>query len=203
MLGVCSITSLLKVATQGIPALAISLDNYAARAPEQYMEAARCALPLVKAMAGLLPLPRSVAMATRGYVLNLNAPGEGAYRGYAWARQGMSCSFSRCVLSTTPCWRVHRHCILVMCVLQRTACTRIIMCLCDGDHVTAVWLCFRFVERPRDGTLQPTETSNAQQLDEALHEVAGVREFTRELNFQQYVARCVVLECTQSALKVY
>lgn len=84
------------LSTQGIPALAVSLDNYAARAPEQYMQAAQCVLPLVKAMAGLLPVPHTVLEGTRGYVLNVNTPGEGPYRGYAWARQGVSCSFSRC-----------------------------------------------------------------------------------------------------------
>lgn len=63
------------------------------------MEAARCVLPLVKVMAGLLPLPRSIVQDTMGYVLNINAPGEGPYKGYAWARQGMSCSFSRCEMS--------------------------------------------------------------------------------------------------------
>ena len=56
------------------------------------------------------------------------------------------------------------------------------------------------MERPRGATLQPTETSNAQQLDEVLH-VAGVREFTRELNFKQCVVFVVLKYDVRCTLK--
>ncbi len=50
----------------------------------------------------------------------------------------------------------------------------------------------RFAEQPRGTSMQPTETNNAEQLNEMLQEPGSVyiREFVRELDFRKYVCGC-------------
>jgi len=63
----------------GIPSLALSLDNY--RGPSDYADAAALAVPLVRAVLGLLPLPglgeaeaARAVRSLRGCVVNVNFP---------------------------------------------------------------------------------------------------------------------------------
>ena len=63
----------------GIPALALSLDNY--RGPPDYRHAATIAAALIRAVLGLLPLPglrpyeqAAALQSLRGTVINVNFP---------------------------------------------------------------------------------------------------------------------------------
>ncbi|GFR42531.1 hypothetical protein Agub_g3431 [Astrephomene gubernaculifera] len=104
-----------EAACKGIPAMALSLDNHLARKPDDYALSASLALPLVRAMLGLLPgqaaaaAPaadgqqqegqpagrRPPAASLRGVVVNVNFPiGQGQLlQGMYLARQSIACVF--------------------------------------------------------------------------------------------------------------
>ena len=83
---------------QDIPAIALSLDSFAARSEEQYATAARYAVALVRGVLGLLPPTAARPLFTStfcGAVLNVNIPrGEAEeLRGYYLAHQGQHCHY--------------------------------------------------------------------------------------------------------------
>ncbi|PRW58362.1 5 -nucleotidase [Chlorella sorokiniana] len=91
-----------EAACKDVPALAVSLDNYAARSEEQYAAAAAYTVAIMKAVLGVLPSPLQLApgpsLAARlaGHVINLNVPKAEAVvdiQGYQLAWQGQHCHF--------------------------------------------------------------------------------------------------------------
>jgi 5'-nucleotidase len=86
-----------EAACKDVPALAFSLDDHTARTEVQYLSAAKYAVCIVKATLGILPdsIPRPL-LSLKGYVVNINFPGEkydAGYKGLYLCFQGQHCSF--------------------------------------------------------------------------------------------------------------
>mmetsp|Transcript_17148 Transcript_17148/g.47865 ORF Transcript_17148/g.47865 Transcript_17148/m.47865 type:complete len:313 (-) Transcript_17148:317-1255(-) len=82
-----------EAACKGVRAVSLSLDNYSAKTEDHYEVAAKCAVPVIRAMLGLLPLPSPDLPLLNHYVVNVNFPRNqmDGVKGYHLTTQGDHC----------------------------------------------------------------------------------------------------------------
>jgi 5'-nucleotidase len=84
-----------EAACKGIPAIALSLDDYRARSVEGYEHAATQAVALIKSILGLLPSIPPTLSSFSSLVINVNFPGihKQSHKGFHICTQGKHCHF--------------------------------------------------------------------------------------------------------------